>query len=155
MVSSVVAAETVRLRARGPRPGCMVWRREFPGSPENASEARQFVQVLLAEFCQVGDVVQVAGELIANALRHTRSREPGGAFVVEVRRWPAGVALAVTDQGGPTEPCEGVAGELAESGYGLGCVRTLSSWMGWRGDERGRTVTAVFARHHLLGEASP
>lgn len=73
---------------------------------------------------------QAGSEPTASAVRHTRSRAPGGFFVVELRR-RYGV---VTHQGGPSEP----AGrphddtEMAEDGRVLATVRTLSSWWSWR-----------------------
>jgi hypothetical protein len=42
--------------------------------------------------------------------------------------------------------------ELAEHGYGLRCVETLRSWMGWRAGERCRTVAAVFTWQRPSGE---
>ncbi|NVI85954.1 ATP-binding protein [Actinomadura sp. BRA 177] len=85
----------------------LVWRWPFAGEREEGATARRFVRYLLTGFPAVNDVEQVAGELIANALTHTRSGAPGGRFVVEVRRWPEVAALTVTDQGGPNEPPPG------------------------------------------------
>ncbi|GAA2086498.1 hypothetical protein GCM10009780_27260 [Actinomadura alba] len=129
---------------RGRRPP-MVWRRAFRGVREQAHDARAFVRFLLADFADVDDVVQVAGELVANALTHTRSGAVGGAYVLELRRWRCGVALAVTDQGGPAEPRIGYGG-FAEHGFGLLTADALATWWGWCGTERSRTVTAVFHR---------
>lgn len=123
----------------------MVWRWPFAGRNEEAATARRFVRFLLHGFPGVDDVEQVAGELIANALTHTRSGAPGGRFVVEVRRWPDSVALTVLDLGGPNDPRPG-DGAVAENGYGLLTVRALAAWWGWHGDARGRAVTAIFTR---------
>jgi hypothetical protein len=68
----------------------MVWRREFRGVREQAHDARAFVRFLLADFADVDDVVQVAGELVANALTHTRSGAAGGIYVLELRAGLAG-----------------------------------------------------------------
>ena len=125
--------------------GATVWRRAFAGTRESAHEARAFVGFLLVSFPRRDDVVQAAGELIANAVTHTRSGAAGGIYIVEVRRWRGGVALAVVDQGGPGEP-RAVDGELREGGYGLMTVRALASWWGWRGGEHSRTVSAIFGR---------
>jgi hypothetical protein len=142
------AAEASVALAFGQRAGEMVWRRAFAGTPESARDARAFVGCLLA--CSPGrdDVVQAAGELIANAITHTRSGAPGGIYVVEVRRRRGAVALAVVDQGGPDEPraSDGAPADPGEHGYGLMTVGALASWWGWRGAERGRRVSAIFER---------
>ena len=125
----------------------MVWQRTFSGTAELAHDARTFVGFLLTGLEQRDDVVQAAGELIANALTHTQSGMPGGLYGVEVRRWNGGAAITVTDQGGPGEP-QVFTGELGEHGYGLLTVQALASWWDWSGNEQSRTVTAVFSRSH-------
>ncbi|MEV5706047.1 ATP-binding protein [Actinoallomurus sp. NPDC052274] len=99
----------------------MRWRRTFPGRTDQSRPARHFVAFLLAGCPLADDAVSVTGELVANALTHTHSAKPGGLFVVEVRRWRGGAAVAVTDQGGTSEPRIREAGWLAESGRGLHC----------------------------------
>lgn len=123
----------------------MYWHRAYAGSPDQARFVRRFVGLLLDGFPQADGVVFAAGELAANAIRHTRSGRPGGVFEVEVRRWRDGAAIAVTDQGGTGWPMPGYAGELSESGRGLAAVRVVADHLGWTGDEQGRTVFAVFA----------
>jgi anti-sigma regulatory factor (Ser/Thr protein kinase) len=132
----------------------MVWRRAFPGVAEQAHAAREFVRFLLADFSDVDDVIQVAGELIANALTHTRSGAPGGLYVLEVHRWRGGAALTVLDQGGPTEPRLS-NGELSEHGYGLRTVKALATWWNWRGTTQGRIVMAIFITHRTCGPTPP
>jgi anti-sigma regulatory factor (Ser/Thr protein kinase) len=122
----------------------MVWRRAYAGMTESAHDARVFVGFLLACFPRRDDVVQAAGELIANALTHTRSAAPGGTYIVEVRSWRGGVAISVVDQGGANEP-RTADGDLGEHGYGLVTVRALASSWGWSGDQGGRTVSAIFS----------
>ncbi|GAA4627216.1 hypothetical protein GCM10023196_038530 [Actinoallomurus vinaceus] len=82
--------------------------------------------------------------LVANAIRHTRSGHAGGAFTVEACHWFAGVAVAVADQGGASEPVPGDADALAESGRGLRTVSALADGWGWYGNATGRAVIAVF-----------
>lgn len=137
--------------ARGRR--AMVWRRAFPWMAERAHDAREFVRFLLADSANVDDAVQVAAELIANALTHTRSGAPGGSYVLEVHRWRGGMAVIVHDQGGPAEPRLGNV-RLAEHGYGLRTVKALTTWWGWRGTPQGRTVIAIFITDRVCG-ASP
>lgn len=125
-------------------PEPMLWRRTFPGRTDQALCARHFVAFLLAGCSRTDDAVSVTGELVANALRHTQSATPGGLFVVEVRRWHGGAAVAVTDQGGTSEPTIRTADEMAESGRGLHTVNVLADGWSWTGDVYSRTVTAAF-----------
>ena len=125
------------------------WRMTFDGRPDQARAVRRLVAALLHGCAFLDDVLLAVDEMVVNALRHTRSGEPGGSFTVEIRRWsdakePDLVAVAVLDQGGPGEPAATDADELAESGRGLRTVSlTAASW-GWFGNPSGRTVTAVF-----------
>ncbi|HEX2316895.1 MAG TPA: ATP-binding protein [Thermomonospora sp.] len=142
----------VRMHGREFPVGDMCWRRSFAGLPEEARRAREFTRFLLEGFPRVDDVVLAAAELVANALRHTRSGAPGGLFVLEVRRWRGGAALTVIDQGGPSDPVPGSLDRsadgdlewLPESGRGLLTVSATASWWDWCGGPAGRTVTAVF-----------
>ncbi|MFI0352726.1 ATP-binding protein [Actinomadura sp. 9N407] len=123
----------------------LYWRRSFPGRTEQARVARGFVGCLLAGCPFLDDVLLAVGELVVNALRHTKSGQDGGSFTVEVLRGCGGVVLGVADQGGPCEPVVVDAGELDECGRGLLTVsRTAARW-GWYGDESGRKVTVTFA----------
>ena len=135
----------------------MCWRRAFPGTPEQGSQVRGFVRLLLSGHPLLDDIVVVTAELFANAVRHSRSALPDGVVKVEIRRWRRGVAVAVIDQGGPGEPAlrsadddadrldrlDGLDG-LCEDGRGLAMVEAYAAWWKWRGDARGRTVTAFF-----------
>ncbi|MFB4295420.1 ATP-binding protein [Actinomadura sp. NTSP31] len=128
-----------------PDPVPLCWRRSFPGAAEQARAVRRFVECLLDGFPLLDDVLLAADELVVNALRHTKSGQCGGRFIVEVTQGRGGVRVSVTDQGGPGEPACREAGELEESGRGLRTVSlTAASW-GWHGNDRGRTVAAVFA----------
>lgn len=122
----------------------MRWRRTFPGHAEQARSARDFVAFLLAGCALADDAVLAVAELVANALRHTRSASPYGLFAVEVRRWGSGASVGVTDQGGTSEPKVCEADDSAESGRGLKTVATLANRWDWTGDGNGRTVIAVF-----------
>ncbi|ACY96027.1 putative anti-sigma regulatory factor, serine/threonine protein kinase [Thermomonospora curvata DSM 43183] len=122
----------------------LYWRRTFPGEAAQARAARRFVACLLDGLPCLDEVVLTVDELVANALRHTKSGQAGGSFTVEVLAGPDGVAVAVADQGGPTEPAARDAADTDENGRGLRTVSlTATSW-GWHGNDSGRTVTAVF-----------
>lgn len=142
---------TVTLREPAPAgaTGVMCWRRAFPGRTDQARLVRRFVAFLLDGCRYADDAVQAVAEMAGNAVIHTRSGRPGGVFTVEVRRWNDGLAVSVTDQGGPVghlRPCGAVdADDLAESGRGLPIVADLATSVTWTGDAReGRTITAVF-----------
>lgn len=90
-------------------------------------------------------------ELVVNALRHTKSGQPGGTFTVEITRWDGAVAICVGDEGGPSEPAVTDAADDAESGRGLRTVSLLASSWGWFGNDRSRTVAALFSAPSLLG----
>lgn len=123
----------------------LYWRRGFPGGDAGqARAARRFVACLLADRPYLDDAVLVADELVANALRHTRSGEYGGCFTVEVLSTGDGMAVAVTDQGGTGEPVVRCAADTDQSGRGLHIVSATAASWGWYGNARGRTVSALF-----------
>ncbi|MCW2948699.1 MAG: putative anti-sigma regulatory factor, serine/threonine protein kinase [Actinoallomurus sp.] len=136
----------------------LVWRRSFPGLAEYVRRAREFVGFLLADLPDVDDVILVVSEFAANALRHTASAQPGGRFLLEVRRWRDGAAVALTDQGSHKVPTIPEPDDLCECGRGLQTVRALASEWHWTGDRGGRTFTATFIAHRtavLVSAISP
>lgn len=126
-------------------PGAQRWRRSFPGEPEQAAAVRRFTAMLLAGCPALDDVLLTVDELVVNALRHTKSGQPGGTFTVEIARWDGSVAVAVADEGAPSEPAVSDAADDAESGRGLRTVSLLAAGWGWFGNDRSRTVAALFA----------
>ncbi|WP_131742588.1 ATP-binding protein [Actinomadura roseirufa] len=126
-------------------PDAQRWRRPFPGEPVQAAAARRFTAALLAGCPRLDDVLLAVDELVVNALRHTKSGQDGGTFTVEIARWDGGIAVSVADQGGPSEPVAGDPGLDAESGRGLRTVSAAADGWGWFGNDRSRTVTALFA----------
>lgn len=127
-----------------PAAPAMYWRRTFPGRADQANEVRTFAATLMPHHPRLDEVLLAAGELVANALRHTKSGQ-GGTFTVDLFHSGDRTALSVADDGGPTEPVVTEAGEWDESGRGLRTVALLADSWGWHGDDTGRTVTAVFA----------
>jgi serine/threonine-protein kinase RsbW len=90
----------------------------------------------------------------SDALRHTKSGQPGGTFTVEIARWDGTVAVAVTDEGAPSEPAVTDADGCAETGRGLRTVSLLATRWGWFGNDRSRTVAALFTTAASLPEAA-
>jgi serine/threonine-protein kinase RsbW len=127
----------------------MCWRRTFPGRTDQARPIRQFTAFLVADVPCADDAVHAAAEFFCNAIQHSRSGEPGGIVTMEVRRWCGdSAAIMVTDQGGPDEPRSRPAGETAagldEHGRGLQTVAATAKYWGWWGNNRSRTVLAIF-----------
>ena len=145
------------------------WRRVFPGQEAELRHIRSWLAELLPSGPAREDVVTVATELAANAVRHTASGAHG-FFAVELT-WqmrPVTVRVAVADSGARTtphlepgtdplgpgplgigSPGAGLlstdqlgSGQLSEHGRGLRVVRALAERTGVCGDHRGRLVWA-------------
>jgi serine/threonine-protein kinase RsbW len=121
----------------------------FPGEPSSVGQARDFVRGVLGEDCLVlDDVLLMASEIAANAVRHTASGLDGGWFDLTVSVTRKAVRVAVADRGGSSTPgIPGNGGELGmpgagllTGGRGLRIVDALASGWGYGGDERGRVV---------------
>lgn len=93
---------TGRVVAR--RPGMMRWRRRFAGTPCQVGAARDFAGFLFADTRLAADLAWVTGELATNAIRHSRSGDPGGTFTVELFRWRTFGEVHLIDAGGVSEP---------------------------------------------------
>lgn len=122
----------------------LVWRRIYPGLPNQAGRARAFVAYLLAGLSNLDDAVLVTSEFVSNALRHTASAQPGGQFLVEVRRRHDGATVTLVDQGSAKEPAIPDLDDMSECGRGLYTAKVLASELTWSGDHTSRTVTAFF-----------
>lgn len=121
-------------------PGCLRWRRVFPGDQRQLGVLRRWLEVLLPECPARDDVASVATELGSNALCHTASGR-GGWFAVEVGWCKPVVRVVVADRGAPGEP-RLIDDPAGEHGRGLRLVRALSAGTGFCGDEHGRLVWA-------------
>lgn len=115
--------------------------RVFPGEEQQLRVVRQRLASLLPEGPARRDVLCVATELGANAVRHTASGLPGGSFAVEIIQNQVAARLTVTDQGAPHGP-RLIDEPDAEHGRGLLLVAGLASRTGVAGDHRGRLVWA-------------
>jgi anti-sigma regulatory factor (Ser/Thr protein kinase) len=113
--------------------------RTFAGSPEEIRHVRQFVRPLV-EGCPVtDDVVLLASELAANAVRHTASGADG-TFIVLVQAADGRVRVEVHDMGSATAPAVRSSGSFGESGAGLALVEAIASRWGFHGSQFGRVV---------------
>jgi serine/threonine-protein kinase RsbW len=118
-------------------------RRCYPGRPDQAGPARAFVRGVLPPSQMADDVVLATSELVTNAIRHSRSGEPGGVFTVRVVLSPGRyLRIEVDDQGGRWEvrACD------HEHGRGLTVVAGLAGEANWgvAGGDAGRTVWVRF-----------
>lgn len=88
------------------------------------------------------DVILCASELAANAALHSRSRLPGGKFIVRASvRSGCHVQIEVEDDGGPWNP-----GTSDSTGHhGLDIVRGLAAEWGIDNDHATRVIWARFS----------
>ena len=132
------------------------WIMTFDGLPQRLSEMRQRIRKVLGDVDGVDDVVVVASELASNAIRHSRSGQPGGSFVLQIVEFTDVWHVRVEDQGGTrgfgTEDTE----QGDETGRGLAVVAALSRAWGVMGGSAGRTVWAEipYPKDELLAEFS-
>lgn len=131
-------------RERGAAPW-LWWRREFPGTAEQASAVRRWLRQVLPQCDPCDDLIIIGNELAANAVRHTRSALPGAAFTVELAWSPGHVRVVVGDHGSADVP-RVIHGSAGTSRRGLELVEALASTWGTTGDAGGRWVWADIAQ---------
>jgi anti-sigma regulatory factor (Ser/Thr protein kinase) len=130
------------------------WSRLFPGRPEQIAHARLFIRSVLAGRDEAESAELVVSELATNAVRHSASGLPGGAFTVRVTLRPDGVTVAVDDLGSAGEPSiRGGSDELPMSGLGLVLVATLAKEWGSTRTGSGRRVWAELSGSDAAGAA--
>lgn len=116
-----------------------------PGAGSSVPLLRHYVTLVLtaAGHRDLEAVLLVLGELLNNAVMHTRSGDPGGLVAVEIS--DIGDALArieVTDEGARTVPHPRQAGDEEDFGRGLQLVEALSARWGVRRSFPGSMVWA-------------
>lgn len=131
--AQAITAWTPRLR----------WRGAWPGVAGSCGEARGWVRGLLPACDARDDIVFVVSELVANAVRHSLSGQPGGTFGLDVGWAPELVRVVVSDAGGPSVPrlVRDADGD-SEGGRGLAAVAEVAIAWGVAGDQAGRSVWA-------------
>jgi hypothetical protein len=115
----------------------VVYSRVFPGRTDRIREVRATLGRALADCPMADDAVLAASELGANAVMHSRSREPGGRFTVRAELYAGDYLwLEVEDGGGPwnEQPRSDVRGR------GLTIVAAVSPDWGIEGDALARVV---------------
>lgn len=125
------------------------WAREFPGSTDQVSRARGWLEELLPECEQLEVLTLLVSELCANAIVHTDSGKPDGRFGVAVEWTPEAVKALILDQGSPTVPAiTARADDDAwddETGRGLFLVDQLADYWGTADLPDGRLVWVEMA----------
>jgi anti-sigma regulatory factor (Ser/Thr protein kinase) len=116
-------------------PAPLIWSSSYPGSADQAQLARQFLTGVMDGHPLTCEAVACLGELTANAIVHSNSRQPGGSFSVQVFCHADGrMRVEVTDQGGPWTP---IFSEDGRHGRGLLIVSQLADNWGISGDSKG------------------
>ncbi len=111
--------------------------RTFAGTAIQARAARRWARTTVAGMAgpdTAGLAEAAIAELLANAVTHSRSGQPGGTVTVIITPGAGGVTVHVHDLGaaGGAVPRPRDAGDEAESGRGLRIVGELSDAWGTR-----------------------
>ncbi|MBB6172129.1 anti-sigma regulatory factor (Ser/Thr protein kinase) [Nocardiopsis mwathae] len=125
---------------------------DLPGEEQSAGQAREFVHRKARGIGTASRPIrQVTGELVANALRHSRSGQAEGCIALRLTLHPEKVRVEVTDDG-PAAPGDVPQVQLfdpdRQSGRGLMLVEafTLGRWGFHRRPDGGTTVWAEVPR---------
>ncbi|WP_261386619.1 ATP-binding protein [Streptomyces sp. BK340] len=129
--------------------------RRIPATTDCCYVARQFTRQTLYSWNLIGicdDTVQVASELVANAVRHGRSRtlrqdNPQAAVWLALALRPHTLLCVVRDPS-RRRPLLVFPALMAEDNRGLPIVNALSNTWGWTADTRARGKS-VWARLSL------
>lgn len=108
------------------------WSRTLLGTPEHAAQVRRFLSDILDGCPAADDAVLCLSELSANAILHSRSRQPGGEFTVSAEIRDGRLRAGVRDQGGPW--AQPVRRRNGQHGRGLLIVARLADGWGRTGD---------------------
>ncbi|WP_272917951.1 ATP-binding protein [Actinomadura rayongensis] len=122
--------------ADGATGGALAWSRTFPGRLDQAKAARRFAAVLFADSPVVDEVELVAGELAANAIRHSTSGEEGGVFTLHLMVRDGLALVGVRDLGGRGIPAvrNDPLNTRLSRGRGLLAVSRLAGTLGVYGN---------------------
>lgn len=133
-----------------PASPALTWQRTYPGRKDQAAEVRASLRSFLRDWPLADDAITLVSELAANAISHSRSRQPGGRFTARAQLHPDGSLHAqVEDQGSDWD------GDLsaAECPHGLYLLRALSTACGTRpGDQGWVTWFALAATSKEAGQ---
>jgi serine/threonine-protein kinase RsbW len=117
----------------------------IPGRGEQVRVARAFVAGVLRELAApaeavLDNVALLTSELVTNAIRHSRSGEPGGSVRLVVLALTDGIRVEVTDSGSAGGSPVVKDDIYACDGHGLFLVEAVADQWGYRRAGAGTTV---------------
>jgi len=118
---------------------------ELDGIPDAPRRARELIrQVLGSHHPAADDSALIASELVANAVVHSRSGEPGGTLFlsIETASGHSDVRIQVRDAGSLDTPAVATNDRDSEHGRGLAIVSALAPEWGSQPTAVGRTTWA-------------
>jgi serine/threonine-protein kinase RsbW len=124
-------------RAGSCHPG-RAWEQTYPGTGDQPGRVRAALRPLLRDCPMADDVLLIMSELAANAVRHSKSREPDGTFTARLLNLPGEYVLGEIEDGGSNW-----AGDLrgsARDGSGLFLVLNIAAACGVSAHRRKRLV---------------
>ena len=107
------------------------WARTFEALPSRVGDARRFLASILSDSSLTGDALICLSEIATNAVLHSNSGQPHGAFTVRVSLGKSTLRVEVEDQGGPW--AHGYHND-GQSGRGLLIVSQLATTWDISGD---------------------
>jgi serine/threonine-protein kinase RsbW len=114
--------------------------RSYPGTKDQVHQVRADLAAVVVGCPLADDFILLASELSANAVVHSRSGLPGGAFTVRAEIRPGDYAwLEVEDHGGPWVEKD----SDEEHGRGLAMVAALVGDGNWTIEDGGTPGTRV------------
>jgi serine/threonine-protein kinase RsbW len=106
------------------------WEKAYSGLPATVTQVRGDVRAILGPCPEVvaDDLELVVSELVANAIKHSRSGEPGGTYTVRISHQVTEkvpyIWVEVVDQG--SSSWDGTF--RPEATHGLAVIPSLSDW---------------------------
>lgn len=120
-------------------PEAIAFERAYPGTVDQPRRVRADLAETAGACPVIDALVLLASELAANAVTHSRSAHPGGAFTVRATLYPGDYAwVEVIDQGGAWA----AGAQDDEHGRGLAVVAMIAGEGNWgiEGDESCRVA---------------
>jgi anti-sigma regulatory factor (Ser/Thr protein kinase) len=123
----------------------------LPGRPEHVRAARQFVTRTIGyDHPKADAAILLTSELVTNAVKHSRSRWPGGTIELVVATKSSGLLISVTDNGSDTKvPTIGIS-PGGDNGNGLLLVESLADVWGYLHDSARTVVWFRLCTHEAL-----
>jgi len=116
-----------------------MWEATYPGTADQVRHVRAALKSHLRDCPAADDVILLADELAANAIRHSRSRLPGGTFTIRVQHFHGDYVRAEIEDQGNTA-WDGNLSRSARHPHGLYLLLTLAPDCGVDDSRHGRTI---------------